>query len=164
MLKSVLSGALMAAFFLAQPSPATAAFSGASERGSAVYRYLGLPIYEARLYTNGGAPLDWNEDFGLELRYLRNFSQYDLVESTMRELNRTGSPLSVRAKLESCFKDVRKGDRFVGVTDGPNRITFRLNGTRTCTLSHPQISYRFMGIFLGENSRSASFTRKLRGQ
>lgn len=163
MLRRFLAAVLLAAT-LAPVSAAKAAFSGASERGSAVYRHLGLPIYEARLYTKGGAPLDWNEDFGLQLRYLRNFTQYDLVESTMREFNRTGGQLPVRAQLEGCFSDVRKGDRYLAVTDGPNRIHFSLNGKRTCTLSYPQISYRFMGIFLGDNSRSAGFTQRLRGQ
>ncbi|SDJ06684.1 hypothetical protein [Aliiruegeria lutimaris] len=164
MRRRVLLLAALLAASVASVSSADAAFSGASERGSAVYRHLGFPVYEARLFTKGGAPLDWNRDFGLELRYLRNFTQYDLVESTMRELNRTGAPLPVRSQLETCFSDVRKGDRYLAVTDGPDRISFRLNGTRTCTLSHPQITNRFMGIFLGENSRSASFTRKLLGQ
>ncbi|MDV7144348.1 hypothetical protein R3X27_16830 [Tropicimonas sp. TH_r6] len=158
------SAALLAVSLLALPVPAQAAFAGASERGSATYRHLGIPIYEARLFTKGGAALDWNEDFALELRYLRSFTQYDLVESTMRELDRTGGPLPVRGKLDACFKDVRKSDRFLAVTDGPNRLYFSLNGARTCTLSHAQITPRFMGIFLGENSRSARFTRKLRGQ
>ena len=147
-----------------QPQPAQAAFSGAQERGAATYRHLGFPIYQARLFTPGGAAFDWNAEFGLELRYLRNFTQYDLVESTMRELARTGGALPIRGKLEACFTDVSKGDRFTAVTQGPNRISFRLNGAPRCTLSHPQIKYRFMSIFLGENSRSKSFTRKLQGQ
>ncbi|WP_068112069.1 hypothetical protein [Tropicimonas marinistellae] len=157
---------LLLLLLLALPHPATAIGSvlpGASERGAAVYRYLGFPLYEARLFTRGGAPLDWNQDFGLELRYMRNLTQYDLVEGTMRELTRTGGALPVRGQLEGCFVAVRKGDRYLAVTDGPNRVDFWLNGTRTCTLSHPQITYRFMSIFLGENSRSKSFTRKLRG-
>ncbi len=155
---------LLAASVLAQPSPAQAAFPGASERGTAVYRHLGLPIYSARLLTKGGAALNWEEDFALELRYLRNFTQYDLVESTLREIDRTGGVRPGREQLNSCFKDVQKGDRFLAVTEGANRITFRLNGSQTCTLSQPGISRSFMAIFLGENSRSARFTRKLRGQ
>ncbi|PRY22544.1 hypothetical protein CLV78_10684 [Aliiruegeria haliotis] len=162
--RRILPALLLAASLLATPSPSLAAISGASERGSAVYRHFGLPIYEARLYTKGGAPLDWNEDFALELRYLRNFTAFDLVESTMRELDRTGGALPVRGQLETCFTDVRKGDRFLAVTNGPDRISFRLNGRQTCTLSHSGITYRFMSIFLGDNSRSQRFTRKLRGQ
>ena len=104
------------------------------------------------------------KDFGLELSYLRNLSGKDIVESTMRELERTGGGLPVRAKLDACFTDVSKGDRYLAVTDGPNRVGFWLNGRKACTLSHPQIAPRFMAIFLGDNTRSKSFTRKLRGQ
>ena len=160
----LLAVCLLALGVLGQPSAANAAFPGASERGSAVYRYLGFPLYEARLLTKGGSAFDWNQQFGVELRYLRNLTQYDLVEGTMRELKRTGGAMNVRGKLEDCFKDVSKGDRFLAVTNGPNRLAFYLNGRQTCTLTHPQITYRFMSIFLGENTRSQRFTRNLLGQ
>ncbi|SNS25855.1 hypothetical protein [Tropicimonas sediminicola] len=162
--RPLLLALLLAASQLAHVPVAEAAFAGARERGSAVYRYFGLPLYEARLFTPGGAPLDWNAPFGLELRYMRNLTQYDLVEGTMRELERTGGALPVRGKLETCFDAVSKGDRYLAVTQGPDRIAFFRNGQQTCTLAHPQITSRFMGIFLGENTRSSAFTRKLRGQ
>ena len=164
MLRAALLFAIFASSAPVGATPIESALSGASKRGEATYRYLGLPLYEATLYTAGGQPFDWNKEFGLELRYRRNLTQYDLVEGTMRELDRTGSPLPVRQQLEGCFSSVSKGDRYLAVTDGPNRIGFWRNGQRTCNLSHPQIKYRFMGIFLGENSRSSSFTRRLRGQ
>lgn len=160
--------AILMSVFLALALPVQAAaigavLPGASERGSAVFRFLGLPLYEARLFTMGGEPLDWNQDFGLELRYLRNLTQYDLVEGTMRELERTGGTMPVRGQLETCFSAVQKGDRYLAVTDGPDRVSFWLNGKPTCTLSHPRAAYRFMSIFLGDNTRSRSFTQKLLG-
>ena len=139
------------------------AMDGTKLRGQATFRFLGIPIYDARLFTKGGAALNWSEPFGVELTYRKNLTQYDLVEGTMRELNRTGAPMEVRAKLEACFKDVEKGDRFLAVNQGPNQVGFWLNDQPRCTLKHPQINARFMGIFLGENSRSAAFTRRLKG-
>lgn len=158
-------GAFLIALFLG----ATAAnalpssLEGVKLRGEATFRFLGIPVYDARLYTRNGAALSWSDTFGVELTYRKNLTQYDLVEGTMRELNRTGAPMAVRAKLENCFKDVKKGDRFLAVAQGPNQVGFWLNDQPRCTLKHPQINARFMGIFLGENSRSASFTRKLKG-
>ena len=105
-----------------------------------------------------------SQDFALELTYLRNLTGHDLVESTMRELTRTGGTLPVRGKLEGCFRDVRKGDRFVAVSNGQDQIGFWYNGQRVCTLTHPQIKSRFMAIFLGDNTRSKSFTRQLKGE
>ncbi len=148
----------------AQATTVASALSGAELRGSATFRFIGFPLYEARLFTKGGAPLNWDADFGLELKYLRNLSESDLVEGTMRELTRTGPALPLRRALERCFRNVSKGDRFVAVSDGQDRIGFWHNGKRMCTLAYPQIKTRFMAIFLGDNTRSKSFTRKLKGE
>lgn len=149
---------------LAQASNVQSVLSGAELRGKATFRFVGLPLYEAQLFTKGGTRLDWNTDFGLELTYLRDLTQFDLVEGTLREFKRTGSALPLQGQLESCFDDVRKGDRYLAVSDGQNKIGFWRNDKRVCTLSHPQIKARFMAIFLGENTRSQSFTRKLKGE
>ena len=148
----------------AQASTIKSALPGAELRGAATFRFVGFPLYEARLFTKSGAPLDWNQDFGLELKYLRNLTEFDLVEGTMRELKRTGTAMPLRSQLEQCFNNVRTGDRYVAVSKGQNQIGFWHNGKRVCTLSHPQIKTRFMAIFLGENSRSKSFTQKLKGE
>ena len=147
-----------------QASTVKSALPGAELRGAATFRYVGFPLYEARLFTKSGAPLDWSKDFGLELKYLRNLSEYDLVESTMRELKRTGVALPLRRQLKQCYNDVRKGDRYVAVSKGQNQIEFWHNGERVCMLRHPQIKTRFMAVFLGENTRSKPFTRKLKGE
>lgn len=155
---------LMAGPALVQASPVKSALSGAELRGAATFRFVGLPLYEARLFTKGGAPLDWSTDFGLELKYLRSLSEVDLVEGTMREFKRTGAALPVRDQLQGCFSDVSKGDRYVAVSNGQDKIGFWLNGKPMCTLAYPQIKTRFMAIFLGDNTRSKSFTRRLKGE
>jgi len=153
---------------LASAASATAlpsALNGTQVRGEATFRFLGIPLYDARLYTKDGAALSWAEPFGIELTYRKNLTQYDLVESTMREFDRTGgTPMPVRDQLETCFQDVKKGDRFLAVTEGANQVGFWLNDRRTCALKYPQISQRFMGIFIGDNTRSRSFTRNLKGE
>lgn len=147
----------------AQALPLSSVLEDAELRGTATFRYLGLPLYRARLYTQGGAPLDWRQDFALELSYKRNLTERDLVEATLREMNRVGKAAPVRDQLMRCFDDVGKGDRYLAVTDGPNRIGFWRNGKRVCTLSYPQIKQRFMAIFLGDNTQSRAFTRRLKG-
>ncbi len=147
----------------AQSKVVTSVLPGAELRGTATLRFLGLPLYQARLFTPRAAPLDWGQDFGIELTYLRTLTQYDLVEATLREFKRTGGALPLEAQLNACFKAVAKGDRYLAITDGDDKIGFWRNGARSCTLSHPQIKRRFMGIFVGENTRSKSFTRQLTG-
>ncbi|WP_240686517.1 chalcone isomerase family protein [Aliiroseovarius marinus] len=162
MLRPVLLCLLIMVGHAVNASPVNSALPDAELRGEATLRFLGFPLYKARLFTPSGARLDWNKDFALELTYLRNLTAYDLVEGTMREFARTGGTLPVRAQLNQCFFDVRKGDRYTAVSDVPNTLTFWRNDTRTCTLSHPQIKARFMGIFLGDNTRSRRFTSLLR--
>ena len=133
-------------------------------RGEATFRFLGFPVYEARLFTPEGQAFDWEKDFGLELTYLRRVSEDTIVSSTLGELERIGEDMPVEAQLQKCFEPVNKGDTYLAVTEGENRVTFWLNGSRTCTLTHPEAKFRFMSIFLGEDTRSASFTRRLRGE
>ncbi|MEP3332770.1 hypothetical protein [Sedimentitalea sp.] len=149
---------------LGQASTIANALPDAELRGEAVFRLFGFPLYKARLYTQTGAPLNWDQEFAIELTYMRDLSGKDLSENTMRELERLGGAIPIRARLDQCFADVRSGDRFVAVSQGPNRIGFWLNGAQTCTLHHPQIKTRFMAIFLGENTRSRTFTRNLKGE
>lgn len=137
---------------------------GAEQRGAATFRLLGLPIYQARLYTRNAAPLDWSQDFGIELTYQRRISQSDLVDATMREMERMGNPPPPPGKFAACFQDVQPGDRYLAISRGADRVEFRLNGRKTCDLRHKAIKRDFMSIFLGPDSRSARFTQALLGQ
>ncbi len=164
MLRIICLCVAMLAPLCVQASTIASNLPGAELRGEAVFRLFGFPIYRARLYTQTGEPLNWDRDFALELTYLRALSRADLTKYTLRELERTGGALPVRRQLDRCFADVQKGDRFAAVSQGQDRIGFWLNGRRTCTLQHPRIKSRFMAIFLGDDTRSRSFTRKLRGE
>ncbi len=144
-------------------SPVFGVLNNAELRGMATYRYLGFPLYDAQLFTQGGAPLNWNQDFGLELRYRRNVTKKALINSTLDEMQRIGRAAPVRDQLEVCFNAVSKGDRYLAISQGPNKVGFWLNGRMVCTMSYPGITRSFMSIFLGENTRSAAFTRALRG-
>jgi hypothetical protein len=160
MLRSILLIILiLIAYPMAQASPV-----GMEPRGQATFRYLGLPLYEARLFTPGAAPLDWGADLHLELTYLRNLSRDDLVAGTLQELQRLGHDLPARGDLERCFQNVAPGDQFAATTMGRDAIRFQMNAGAGCTLSHPGIAPAFMSIFLGDYTRSARFSRTLRGE
>lgn len=150
--------------FISYATPVSSALPDAGLRGQAILHFFGLPLYQARLYTSGGKDLDWQENLALELTYLRQLSETDLVNATLREFGRTGAPLPVEDQLAHCFDDVSKGDRYLAVSNGPDEILFWRNDRPICALTHPRIKQRFMAIFLGDNTRSRVFTRKLRGQ
>lgn len=145
-------------------SMAWASPANLQKRGEATFRWLGIPIYEARLFTPSGADLNWQDDFALELTYLRKISRDTLVESTLTEMQRIGANAPALARLANCYRDVTSGDRFQAITRGADEIRFQFNGLDVCTLTHPDIKAGFMAVFLGENTRSARFTRNLRGE
>lgn len=163
MLRASLLGFLIVVAHVLQAAPISAALPGAALRGEATFRYLGVALYQARLYTPSGARLNWDSDFAIELTYLRYLRKGDLVDSTLSELDRTGPALPLRVALTRCYRDVHPGDRFTAISDGPDQLGMWLNGNQTCTLTHPDIKARFMGIFLGDDTRSRRFTRQLRG-
>lgn len=161
--RGLLAGALLMAA-ATQSLAVQSVLPEAQLRGEATFRYLGFALYQARLFTPEGAPLDWDAEFALELTYLRDVSAEDLVNGTLTELERTGSALPRREALAACFDDVTDGDRYAAITRGPDRILFLRNGSAACTLDHPGIKTGFMAIFLGENTRSGRFTRQLLGE
>ncbi len=160
---ALLSVAMLAPGGLAA-SPVFGVLDNAQTRGAATFRYLGFPLYDAQLFTQGGAPLSWSRDFGLELRYRRNLTKKALVNSTLDEMKRIGRAAPVRQQLDGCFDAVSKGDTFLAVSQGPDKVSFWLNGRKTCTMAYPGITRSFMSIFVGENTRSAAFTQSLLGK
>lgn len=154
---------LLNSAIIAHASPVGSILPSAEQRGEATFRFLGIPMYKARLYTDGGRAFDWQQDFALDLTYQRNLTEYDLVVSTLREINQLGQTPTVRDQLIRCFDDVASGDSYLAVTDRADRIVLWRNGRSVCISSHPQIKRYFMSIFLDENTRSAKFTRNLRG-
>jgi len=164
MLRALVILVVLAVPTFLQASTVKTVLSAPQVRGEATFRFIGFPLYQARLYTTDGAPLDWNQDFAIELNYLRNLTKKDLIESTLKELDRLGHPLPLREQLSQCFDDVSKGDQYLAVSRGHDQIGFWRNGTRVCTLTHPQFKQQFMAIFVGQNTRSKAFTRKLKGE
>ena len=88
---------------------AQAVLPGADIRGAATFRYLGVALYDASLFTQGGGALNWTRDFGLELRYKRTLSQKSLVDATLREMERLVHPSSVSASGSRRRRIRRKG-------------------------------------------------------
>lgn len=132
------------------------------QRGEATFRWLGLPIYTARLFTPSGQTVNRQDDMRLELTYQRALTRDSLVESTQSEMRRLGYASPSKTDLQTCFRDVARGDSFSAITDGPDQVQFYFNGSEQCKLIQPNIRHGFMSIFLSENSRSPVFSRRLR--
>lgn len=161
---------LTASVATAEPVPQDIASSlqSASQRGSAQVRWLGIPIYSARLFTPEARPFDWAKPFALELTYDRGFSKDRLVYATGKELARMEGEQAdhpaILTKLQKCYRDVSSSDRFVALGAKQDEVQFSLNGTRTCRLQHTDIRKRLLSIWVSENSRDPKLSRRLKGQ
>ena len=144
-----------------------ATIENAQIRGAATFRWLGLPLYTARLFTPGGAAVDWSRPVALQLTYARDIKRQSLVDATVSELERLEGSQADHAvigqKLSPCFRNVSEGDQFVAATRGRDEVVLFFNGNKTGSTSHDNLGRRFLDIWLSDNSRSPSQSRKLRG-
>jgi hypothetical protein len=136
--------------------------------GEASLGVIGITAYDARLSTSDGVPFDWTVPMALELDYKRGFSADDLLRGTEAEMRRTmgdsADMPNVIALLDDCFLAVEKGDSYLAVSLSPDQIDLWRNGTQTCTVNYPDIRKRFLSIWLSDQSRFSTLSRKLRGQ
>ena len=138
----------------------------AQHRGEADVTYLFFDLYTATLWTEGAAALDWQAPFALTLSYKREFSRESLVTSTLDEMTRMTNRmrldfLPLEKWLNQCFADVTAGDRFTGVSKGPDHAAFFLNGKKTCDITYPGFAELSFGIWLSADTRDPDVTRKL---
>lgn len=164
---------LLLVIIIALPARASAspevgrAMSNPGKLGEVTFRWLGLPLYDAALFTPAGQGFSWARPIALQLTYARSISRDNLIEATITEMERMegarGDHAAIRQKLVSCFRDVSKGDRFTASASGGNAVQLWFNGRQTCTLGHSNIRERFLGIWLSDKSRSVRLSRQLRG-
>lgn len=131
------------------------------------FTWLGLKLYDASLYTPNGGAFSWQSPMAIELTYARKLPRSKLVNATRDELKRLEGDRAdhpaILADLNRCLRDVVRGDRFTAVARNAASVDLFFNGSKTCTLKQASIGKRFLNIWLSENSRSASASRKLKG-
>jgi len=153
---------------LAVPAEIASSLRAAAQRGSAKVRWLGIPIYSARLFTANAAPFSWSQPFALELAYDRSFKRDRLVYASGKELERLEGDQAdhpdILSKLQDCYRTVSPGDRFVAFGAQKDRVDFLFNGRKTCELRHPDIRKRLLSIWMSDQSRDPKLSSQLRGQ
>jgi hypothetical protein len=163
-----LVSALAAPPVLAVPGEVQAELGAAKALGRATFRWLGVQLYDATLYTPPATGFDWQEPLALELVYARSVGGSVLLDSTLAELERIEGRQpdhpAIRQKLMGCFRDVDANDRYVASAGSADAVSFWLNGSRTCEISHPELKRRFLGIWLSDQSRAVKSARALRGE
>jgi len=136
--------------------------------GEGTLRWFGLKIYEARLWTAGGAP-DFSRPFRLELRYARSLDGEAIAERSAEEIARLGfgTPARRAAWLDAMrrlFPDVVEGDALAGEHRPGVGASFARNGRPLGEVADPEFSRAFFSIWLDPRTSEPGLRAALLGR
>lgn len=145
-------------------------------QGQATLRFMGLAVYDARLWVGPqfNPLLPTQAPLGLELGYRRAIAGRRLVERSLEEMARCGShPAHTvqgwRAFMTLAFPDVNAGDRLLGLwlpALGLTRLDAPATATRAArsqALVDADFGACFFGIWLAAHTSEPALRRRLLG-
>ena len=168
--------ALLAATAVSAQTPATppevvAEIPGAKLQGSGTLRFLGLRVYDARLWVRDTAPgVDWTTaPLALELEYARSLDGVKIAERSLTEMRRQGDiAVDVAARwlgaMTQVFPDVKAGDRITGLNVPGMGARFFINGRFKGDLRDPEFARLFFGIWLSPKTSDPALRDALLGK
>lgn len=137
--------------------------------GQGDMRWMGLRIYTAQLWS-AEARIGERKPFALVLSYHRNISRQQLVDASLKELERVAdTPLDDkrrarwRAHMEQAFRDVVDGDQLVGVYLPGSGCRFYHRSDLLAQIDDPEFARAFFAIWLAPNTREPDLRRQLLG-
>ncbi|QHE88789.1 chalcone isomerase family protein [Hydrogenophaga sp. BPS33] len=140
--------------------------------GQGQLRFLGLRIYDARLWARHGFEA---ADFGahalaLELTYHRSFTGASIAQRSIEEIERQGELAPAQAQLwlkalAALLPDVQPGDRLTGLYQPGQGMRLWRGQQALGAIDEAELARRFVGIWLSPRTsepglRSALLARK----
>lgn len=155
----------------AVPPEVTTDVAGARLLGKGLLRFLGLRIYEARLFVPAAAPGDdWAAaPLALELQYARSLDGAKIAERSLTEMRRQAdidNPKSARwvTAMKQVFPDVKEGDRITGINVPGMGARFFVNGQLKGDIRDPEFARLFFGIWLSPKTSEPALRDALLGK
>lgn len=143
-------------------------------QGSGRLRFLGLRVYDARLWVAGqpvaDTPDGWDGlPLALELQYLRRLVGRQIAERSLEEMRRQGeiAPADAErwlAAMTQIFPDVADGDRLTGLHLPGQGLRFFLNGQPRGEVMEPAFARLFLGIWLSPRTSEPALRAALLGR
>jgi Chalcone isomerase-like len=155
----------------AAPPPEVAAeLPGARTQGEGRLHFLGLRVYDVRLWAGEPASAaTWPAlPLALEIEYARDFAGTAIAERSLKEMRRQAeitADTGARwlAEMSRLFPDVRAGDRVTGVHRPGAGARFFVNGRLQGELSDAEFARLFFGIWLSPRSSEPALRAALLG-
>jgi hypothetical protein len=167
-----LLAALLALPWAAQARPAELGteLPGARLLGQGLLRFLGLRVYDARLWvTEGFKPEDYlRHPVALELEYARELVGKRIAERSLVEMRKVGEVPEDKgaawlAAMEQAFPDVKAGDRITGFYRPGEGMRFFVNGKAGREVRDVAFAQLFIGIWLSPRTSEPALRRTLLG-
>ncbi len=140
-------------------------------QGGMRFRWFGLHVYDARLWT--ATPLRVDDDlasrpYALELAYVRRLEGKAIAERSLDEMKRLEAVSTAEAQewlqaMRVAFPDVAPGDRLVGLHRPGRGVQFLHNGRVTGEVGERRFARLFFGIWLSSASREPALRAQLMG-
>ena len=137
--------------------------------GAGRFRWFGLGIYDARLWS-GQSPFDPRLPFVLELTYLRHISRERLVRPSLEEIERLGEGrhgAALLARWENdmrrAFADVGPGDQLAGLCLPGQGVRFYRGNGEVVEVADPAFADSFFAIWLDPRSKDRTLRAQLLG-
>jgi hypothetical protein len=152
------------------PVEVAAEWPQARRVGSGRLRFLGLHVYDARLWSPG--PLDagdWaTRPFALELVYARSLQGASIASRSLTEMRRQGvldDTTSARwlAAMTAAFPDVKDGDRLTGLHRPGDGTRIFHNGMLQAEWRDTVLARQFFGIWLAPQTSDPAMRKALFG-
>lgn len=157
----------------APPAEVAAVLPAARVQGSARLRFLGMSIYDARLWSGVAAvPAvgEWSATpFAIELTYARTLWGSMIADRSLSEMRRQGDiapEVAERwlAAMKALFPDVKDGDRLTGVHLPGQGGRFFLNGKAHGAAMDEAFARVFFGIWLSPKTSEPALRTALLGK
>jgi hypothetical protein len=141
-------------------------------QGQGRLTFLGLSIYDARLWTlnDFDAARYTEQPVALELIYLRKLYGKKIAERSIKEMQGIGSFTAEQSKLwveqmTALFPDVKERDRITGVyVPQPGAVHFYINGQLKGKIEDAQFAQLFVGIWLSPRTSEPALRERLLGK
>lgn len=136
--------------------------------GKGQLRWWGFRVYEASLWAPDGDYRPGTTPYALEIRYQRDFSAEEIIDTTADELERLEYPTEQitrwTAELHGIFPDIRQGDRLIGLNrpDGPT--LFYSSEASLGSVADPAFGPAFFAIWLDPRARQDALRHQLLGK
>jgi hypothetical protein len=161
---------LQAQATVAPPAEVAQALPRVRLQGQGRMRFLGLLVYDVRLWAADTLLVERWEDtpLALELSYARALAGPAIAERSLTEMQRQGPIVPAQAEhwlagMTRLFPDVRDGDRLTGVYRPGSAATFFFNGQARGELVDAEFARRFFGIWLAPQTSEPGLRERLLG-